>query len=241
MTTTIKFTEYGRHWEVTCPKFVQARALAFNMQRRVIDYIREIAKRHRPIEYVVDVGACVGFFTIPFHIAFPDAHILAIEPSKYNFPHLEYNTKHISNVKRIKIAVGNEREQLRIAAPTQIQRPEPEHDIDTGLISAYGMSDKYLEMVDSEKLDNLIDKRVDWLKIDVEGSEIPVLEGAIDILTQHRPTLQIEFRPENQRYGGFNQARLLGTIITNGYRLIGEIRGDLMFIPSEYDGGTSIV
>lgn len=36
-------------------------------------------------------------------------------------------------------------------------------------------------------------EKVDWIKIDVEGSEIKALEGATQILAKHKPDIWMEF------------------------------------------------
>lgn len=47
--------------------------------------------------------------------------------------------------------------------------------------------------IKADKLDNLIHEKIDFIKIDAEGSEIHILEGAIKVLTKYKPVIIIEF------------------------------------------------
>ena len=57
--------------------------------------------------------------------------------------------------------------------------------------------------IESVTLDSLVTdfklKTVNWLKIDAEGSEILVLQGAKEILEKFHPRIIIEVRKENER------------------------------------------
>lgn len=44
---------------------------------------------------------------------------------------------------------------------------------------------------------------MDWIKIDVEGAEIPVLQGAIETLRRFKPTLWIELHGTEEEVVSF--------------------------------------
>ncbi len=46
--------------------------------------------------------------------------------------------------------------------------------------------------VDTNLLDNIIDRKIDFIKIDVEGGELQVLEGAIETIKKYQPTIIFE-------------------------------------------------
>ncbi len=224
------FHQYDQTFRIMLPALIQVKPFTFNLQRVVINYFQMIAG-DRKINYIVDVGACCGAFAIPYTIMFPDAEILCIEPSSANYPYLKFNCKNFPQIDTIKIAAHDTFERVRIAAPTVLQRNEPEEDLDTGLISIHGRSGKYAELVDADKLDDIVKKPVDWMKIDVEGHEIPVLRGAERIINQYRPILQVEIREDNQIMANETAAKLLIAISEMGYALSGSVRGDFIFVP----------
>jgi hypothetical protein len=202
----ITFHEHGRDFRVAAPRLVQTRAIAYNMQQKVINYLRHIA-RNREMNYMVDVGACYGAFALPYLVMFPDADILCLEPAKTNYQFLEFNTKDIDNIEIRKIAANDEKGDLHIAGPTTLQRSEPEYDLDSGLISVYGESNRFSEIV-------------------------PVLRGAERILREDRPILQIEIREENQLMARQTGAILLMTVVRYDYAAAGAIMGDMIFVPN---------
>lgn len=59
-------------------------------------------------------------------------------------------------------------------------------------------------------------QRVAFIKLNVEGSEVPILEQASAVLRAHRPRLAIEPHPDDR--GGLNTGRLQELLAAAGYR-----------------------
>jgi len=220
----------GKAYKFAFPDLGQLGPLAFNMRPVVHDYIRELALPE-PIEYVVDVGACVGAFAVPYAMIWPNAEILCIEPSRYNYPFLSFNTRPFSQINILKVAAHHKATTVRLSSPSKLQRPNMDVDPRTGLISMYGKGNVHIETVQTERLDNIVEKKVDWLKIDVEGNERFVLKGAKKILERDRPILQVEMKNENQQMANTTITVLLWEILQHNYQAFGAIRGDMLFRP----------
>lgn len=223
------FFHNGKKYKVAMPDLFPVNPLVFNMSSKVHEYLKIIADE-QPIKYIVDVGACIGACSVPYSIIFPEASILCIEPSKYNYPFLEFNIKELPQVKALKIAANDVSKTVRISSPSMLQLDSVRKP-HTGLISMYGQDPKYAENVNSDTLDNIVKSRVDWLKIDVEGNERNVLVGAKRILSEDKPILQIEFKEDNLRMAKTSSAALLLDILKYNYTPVGAIRGDLIFWP----------
>ena len=228
--TQMIFSEHGRTFRFVLPRLIDARAIAYNMHQRVIDYFVDIAKG-RKINYIVDVGAHIGMFALPYTVMFPDAAILCLEPSSSNYPYLKFNCKDCPQIETRRIVAHNQTAKIRISAPTVLQRSDVSHDANSGLISVYGKSDKYAEIVNADTLDNIVKRKVDWLKIDVEGHELAVLDGAERIISRDRPILQIEVRDENQKMAHRTANGLMDSVIKIGYVMRGAITADIIFVP----------
>ena len=74
-----------------------------------IDLIRQIylgilANGKQPV--ILDAGAYIGITSILFYTNFPNAQVIAIEPSPANYETLERNTRETSGIERIKGALG---------------------------------------------------------------------------------------------------------------------------------------
>jgi hypothetical protein len=59
----------------------------------------------------------------------------------------------------------------------------------------------------------------DLVKVDIEGAEIELLEGAREVCLRHRPTLLIEFHQRRLRGHGRDPARMLELLEEYGYRV----------------------
>jgi len=230
-------TREGVEFDLTAPYLPQLTGFIHMASLDSICYLREIVKAFgRSIKYIVDVGACIGGHAVAYRIAFPNAKILAIEPSKWNFPYLERNTKSLPNVKRIKCLALDKDGDMQIGGPTPVQRPRMDNSVNTGLISIWGQGLHFRETVPTRLLDNLVAERVDWLKIDVEGAEMEVLHGATDILLKHRPIVQMEMRPDNQAMAGRAAVVPHKIMKRHGYRVVSGIGADWIYFPYDHNG-----
>ncbi len=226
--TQIIYKRDGRLLKFAMPYPTLAYTFGFAMYQKVHQFFIEAAMP-RPIEYIVDVGACIGVFSVPYTFMWPNAEILSIEPSKYNFPYLKYNIKEFPQINAIKILASDEANSgKRLSKPSQIQKHSSEESFN-GILSIYGQDYENSEFVPADKLDNLVDRQVDWLKIDVEGHERKVLEGAERILKEDKPMLQIEISQLNQDMAGYSASGLWNDIFKYNYRPVGGIRNDVIF------------
>jgi FkbM family methyltransferase len=146
---------------------------------------------------VIDVGANVGSMALRFSQLVPHGHVFAFEPTDYAFNKLLQN-----------LALNPELAD-RIT-PNQLfltDQSKTDHQITaysswkvdgsaTGAHPLHGGSLKAAHSIPAMSLDdycraNHID-RVDLIKIDTDGHELPVLEGARATIRDHRPYLIFE-------------------------------------------------
>lgn len=130
---------------------------------------------------VFDVGANVGQSCILYSQKFKSSNIYSIEPVLSTFNQLKVNTKNISRANCINVALGNFKGELEI----ELQEKSTLNSLSESRKSDY-LPNKVLEKIKVETLDNIIiDKginEIDFLKIDTEGYEMEVLEGARDTI-----------------------------------------------------------
>ena len=153
----------------------------------------------RPGDRVLDVGANIGTHSIAYGLLVGESgEVISCEPHPYMFELLSRNTRENSpsQVKLINTAVGASSGTLWMDLPAQ------EATLNFGSLQASEALpvqepqkmwvQKARVQVARDCLDNLDQGPVRLLKIDVEGSEIQVLQGASQLLTNHRPIVMAE-------------------------------------------------
>ena len=76
----------------------------------------------------------------------------------------------------------------------------------------------------------LTNKRIALIKIDVEGNELHVLEGGIELITKyHVPYIVLEFSPSFLREQNSDPKDLVELFVNNGYKI--SLKG---FLSKEY-------
>lgn len=162
---------------------------------RVSNHYEQIARQllsPQPSDVIVDVGANIGIHTIWLAKKVgPSGLILAIEPERNNYAILETNRRinHLANVIPIRVSLSSHDGIGRLSIP----KPTSMGQVRTSESTSFSN----LPPVDVrlQTLDNLISSqgvKVFAIKIDVEGTELSVLQGANDTIRTFRPRLLIE-------------------------------------------------
>lgn len=139
----------------------------------------------------IDIGANIGYFTC-FLYKQNVKTIYSFEPDPVSFSYLSKNTKDKANIVINNIAISSKNEELKLylhpesSGKNRISMSPDWHSIEISALSL----DHYL------KESNNVEK-VDFIKIDVEGHEMKVLQGAKNTIRKFRPFIYIEFSPGN--------------------------------------------
>jgi FkbM family methyltransferase len=123
--------------------------------------------------YIIDCGANIGLSVIYFKRLFPGAEIIAFEPDTKVFEALEYNTKvfELTNVELVKKACWNEETTLTFFS----------EGADGGRV-AQDFDKQNNIQVPTVRLRDYLYEQVDFLKMDIEGAEVEVLDDVKDLL-----------------------------------------------------------
>ena len=226
----------GKMRNIKCPSKVVLGGVLGHLCPETSHVLMRHAERTKPIKYVVDVGANVGGTALLLNRAFPDARLLAIEPVEHNYKYLVHNTQGISNITTLKMAASDKCGSIKISMPTSDQRPDIHRRFgNSGLYTIYGKDSEHSEVVQADTLDNIVDGKVDFLKMDVEGAEALVFSGATRIMTEDRPVLMIELSNQNIEMSGHTLQEYQVYFKTIGYVSVGTYRGDEVLSPVELE------
>lgn len=139
---------------------------------------------------IIDAGANIGISTLFFKLQYPNAKIIAFEPHPKTFELLKLNVEnnYLKGVELRNTALGNTENPISFFVSSDM----PDGDIGASTIKqhvGYFHAEKgdILELkVRCEKLSNFITSPIDFLKLDVEGSEANVIEDLNEKLEQVR-------------------------------------------------------
>lgn len=124
---------------------------------------------------VVDAGAYTGLSPVWFAMTYPEAVVLALEPSSANFPMLQKNCSGLPNIRCVKVALWHENTGLILSDPGSGH---------WGYRVAAGQPSGELpfERVKAKRLDTIMREHglshIDLLKVDIEGSERQVFQDS---------------------------------------------------------------
>lgn len=141
----------------------------------------------RPGEVVLDIGANIGTHTVAFSRMVGDhGLVMAFEPQRLIFQNLCANVaiNALTNVVTIQRGVGNRAEVIRLP----IFDPRREQNFGSAVLHGHAAGDD-IEVV---RIDDMHLPKVSLMKIDVEGMECDVLEGARETIARYQPALFIE-------------------------------------------------
>jgi len=179
------------------------------------------SKNPQPV--IIDCGANIGLSAVYFKKLFPDAIVTAFEPDPKVFSALEKNVKAagLSGVTLVKKGLGK----------SDAKKSFFSEGADGGRISDGEEGD--MISIDVTRLSPYLQKPVDFLKIDIEGSELEVLEESAGVLG-NAANLFVEYHSFASRPQDL--ARILEIISAAGFRYYIEsvgIRSEFPFIKRE--------
>lgn len=163
-----------------------------------------LQERLRPGDAFLDIGANFGFFSVLASAIVGEAgRVYAVEASPSVLPLLSSNTRGRDNVRIIESAAGNR------SGVTQFYMTED--FVNSGVAPSPFIDKADQVSVPIDTLDNLLgrepgfDGRVDFVKCDVQGDEVAVLEGLKDTIARNDGlTLIVEWAPAWMRNAGFD-------------------------------------
>ena len=157
---------------------------------------------------ILDIGSHIGLTILP--ISSKKNFIHAFDISKTNCKILQKHLKinNIYNVKINNLCVSNNTRKIKYY-DTLFSNPNNTVNISTNNIFNSSI------MIESIKLDDYVytnKLKPDVIKIDVEGYEYFVLEGAIKIINKYNPLIILSYHPNLLKKNGINNIKFMKLI-----------------------------
>jgi hypothetical protein len=163
----------------------------------------------------LDCGANLGYHTITMaKLVGANGKVISFEPLRVIHQQLCGNVfiNDLRNVFCLNVALGNQNKMIQMDY-VDVDRQQ---GVNIGGTKVGGGGD----MVEMIKIDDVINSGVSFLKIDVQGSEVFLLEGADTMIRNSRPIMFIEVENNWLKCFGKNSEILLNKILSLDYILV---------------------
>jgi FkbM family methyltransferase len=184
----------------------------------------ELLRRHvDPQRDFIDVGANIGFYSVLAARLLPGRRVLAVEPNPEAQRRLAANLARNGVDGSVTVFAGVASDAPGEAELNLIEGMEEYSSLGSIVHAAVaGEASKRLA-VPAETLDRLVERfglEPGLIKIDVEGAEKLVLDGALETLRRFRPVILTELSPALLEPMGASAAAIVEQLERLGYRVI---------------------
>lgn len=158
----------------------------------------------------IDVGGHIGTTSLPYSRLFKN--VVAYEPNKvsYNFFVENIALNNISNVSLHNKGVFNKSTYCTVV---------PHAGGNSGCYYITECSPDTLNSIAVVKLDEeQLPSPIDFMKIDTEGSEFYVLEGASKVIKRWKPLIQVETNSSSEKYFGYSKSKIYEFLLNLQYQ-----------------------
>ena len=167
-------------------------------EKKALEYIRtKLAEKKQTV--IFDVGANTGNYALMLSELLKEKEltIYAFEPSKHSFTDLIKNTAGVPCVQAFNTGLGNAEETVKLYANYEGSGAA---SIYNSAFEQYSFNRNVLEIVKLQTIDSFCKNNsitsIDFLKIDVEGHELAVLQGGMEMMNSKKiKFIQFEFGP----------------------------------------------
>lgn len=222
--TDLKYKIYGVNLMLNLNKAVDKRLFINGFEKDVIKCFQKIVKEGHT---VLDIGANIGIYSlIAGNKVGNKGKVYAFEPANEAYDKLRYHIKlnNLDNIDTIKYGVSN----YSGVAEFNVCEDDAFNSLgDTPMKDVVRKETIDLITIDDFVLKNSIN-RVDIIKVDTEGAEFLVFEGAKKTLLKDKPSLFFEYNPEAVEGFDNNSINLINLLRSFDYSLFEFKEGNLI-------------
>jgi FkbM family methyltransferase len=215
-------TRNGIRWDLDLSEAIDFSIyLTGYSERPTVEAYRRLIK---PGDVILDIGANIGAHTLQFaSLTGPRGKVLAFEPTEFAFRKLQSNiqlnprlSQRILANQIMLVASPRDRVASRVYASWPLTRHGDQHEGHAGrpmptTNSRASTLDAFLTLRDVPK--------VDFIKIDVDGNELDIFQGARGLFGRCRPLIVMELAPHHFDEKGCNFDELIGILASLNYAI----------------------
>ncbi|MEU7524863.1 FkbM family methyltransferase [Saccharothrix sp. NPDC042600] len=189
--------------------------------------LRDIVK---PGDTCLDIGAALGLYTVSLsRLVGPQGTVHSVEPLVFAHPALSYllRPREGRNIVRHSVALGTREGKDVMSVPVRHGLPVTGRSFLTAGADGLGSNAEFAEhlevVVRTDTLDRFVAAngidRLDFVKADVEGAELRVLQGGTETIEKFRPKLLLEIEERHVERFGYRAEDVADWLAERGYRM----------------------
>lgn len=152
---------------------------------------------------ILDIGGSMGYSALHYSRFLQkngSGVCFSFEPISKNFSKMIFNFGHLSNIFFFRLGISNKTKILKFGLPDFFDNS---HDFNSGLYTSKNVNSRFdIEECRVTSLDSFLDfintkeLMVEYIKIDIEGSEFEAINGSTKLLENYSPVIQMEYNPD---------------------------------------------
>ena len=167
----------------------------FGTSEKKINNLKKLFKLNEKL-IIIDIGANIGSISLPLAKIFNKSKIFAIEPTNYAFKkltkNLNLNKDLKKNISLNQVFLSKKNKPTKVWSSWNFDNSDDKHRQHFGTLHSIKKK-SYMSLTNFIKLKKI--KKVDFIKLDVDGHELDVLESGDKFLKNNKPVIFIEIAP----------------------------------------------
>jgi len=212
----------GISWQLDLTEGIDLSIFLFGSSEKKIVNLRKIFNSDKKLIFL-DIGANIGSVSLPLAKLFNNALIYSIEPTNYAFNKLYKNLSINKNLKKQilinQLFVSDKKYPKKVWSSWNFNKNKNKHHKHKGNLKSIKANSR-VSLDDFIKINEI--KRVDFIKLDVDGYEMDVFKSGKKFFKKNKPVIFIELAPYLYPEFGYSCFDLIKFIKKIGYNFFDE-------------------
>ena len=212
----------GIKWMLDLNEGIDLSIFLFGTSEKKIKNLKKLFKLNAKIT-IIDIGANVGSISLPLAKIFDKSKIFSIEPTNYAFKKLTKNlnlNKHLKkNIFLDQLFLSKTKKPKKVWSSWNFDNNKNKHKQHMGTLHSIKKR-SYMSLNNFINLKKI--KKVDFIKLDVDGHELDVLKSGEKFLKTKKPVIFIEIAPYLYPEFGYKCSELISYIKNLKYSFYNE-------------------
>jgi FkbM family methyltransferase len=199
-------------WRLDLNEGIDLSIFLFGTSEKKIKNLKHLFQLNAKL-IIIDIGANVGSISLPLAKIFNKSKIFAIEPTNYAFKkltkNLNLNNDLKKNISLNQLFLSKINKPKKVWSSWNFENKDDKHKQHLGTLHSIKKK-SYISLNNFLNLKKI--KKVDFIKLDVDGHELDVLKSGEKFLKARKPVIFIEIAPYLYPEFGYKCSELISYI-----------------------------